>query len=77
MNSSEVLNIINNFKEDVASGFDKISVKLLKNIAPFILNPLTHIFNLSIQQGIFPDKLKLAIIKPIHKGDDKENPNNY
>lgn len=34
---SEVLKIINNFKDKTAARFDKISVKLLKNIAPLLL----------------------------------------
>ena len=33
----------------------------------YIIQPLKHIFNLSINKGIFPDKMKIAIIKPIHK----------
>ncbi|XP_060846100.1 uncharacterized protein LOC132925747 [Rhopalosiphum padi] len=77
IHSMEIMNIINHFKDDVACGFDKINVKILKNLAPYIINPLTHIFNLSLRLGIFPDKLKVAIIKPLHKGGDKENMNNY
>jgi len=77
INSKEILNIIQHFKDNVACGFDKISVKILKNIAPHIINPLTHVFNLSLEVGVFPDKLKIAIIKPLHKGGDKENMNNY
>lgn len=77
INSKEILNIIQHFKDNVACGFDKISVKILKHIAPHIINPLTHVFNLSLKVGVFPDKLKIAIIKPLHKGGDKENMNNY
>ena len=33
--------------------------------------------NASISSGIFPDKLKLANVIPIHKGGCKEDPNNY
>jgi len=42
-----------------------------------IISPLTYIYNLSIKNGIFPEKLKLAIIKPIHKNGDKTCVNNY
>jgi len=35
---TEVLNIIKNFKDKTAAGFDKISVKLLKHIAPYIVD---------------------------------------
>jgi len=73
----EIMNIIKHFKDDVACGFDKINVNILKNIAPYIINPLTHIFKLSLNLGVFPDKLKIAINKPLHKGGDKEDINNY
>jgi len=61
----EVLLIINNLKDKTAAGHDSISVKTLKLIAQNIAVPLTHIYNLSISEGTFPDILiKLAIIKP-------------
>ncbi|XP_060845463.1 uncharacterized protein LOC132925050 [Rhopalosiphum padi] len=42
-----------------------------------IISPLTYIYNLSIKNGIFPEKLKLTIFKPIHKNGDKTCVNNY
>lgn len=35
------------------------------------------IYNLSIKNSIFSDKFKLIIIKPLNKGDDRKNINNY
>lgn len=75
--NSEVINIVKNFKDDTAAGHDRITCKLLKYIIKLVADPLVHIFNLSIQQGIFPDNLKLAVIKPIYKAGDKKNINNY
>ena len=37
---------------------DGLSTKLLKGVALEISRPLAHIFNLSLQNGIFPKKLK-------------------
>ncbi len=54
-----------------------LSMKLLKSIAPEISVPLSHIFNLSITQGIFPTSLKSSRITPIHKGGDNEVCDNY
>ena len=39
--------------------------------------PLSLIINLNFSTGIFPNRMKLANIFPIHKGDDKDNCNNY
>jgi hypothetical protein len=38
---------------------------------------LVHIFNLSFLSGIFPSKLKKAVITPLFKKNDKMNPSNY
>jgi len=40
---------------------------LIKDNIPVIINPLTHLFNLSISSGIVPDKLKLAKVVPVYK----------
>ena len=39
---------------------------IIKNIAL----PLCEIFNKSLLTGCFPDKLKLANVIPLYKGDD-------
>lgn len=46
---SEVRPIIQNYKKDTAAGYDKVTVNILKSISEFIIIPLVHIFNLSIQ----------------------------
>ena len=60
-----------------ASGLDSISAKLLKDAAAVISRPLSIIFNKSLESGIFPDKWKRAKVTPIHKGNAKNDPNNY
>ena len=42
-----------------------------------ISEPLAIIINKSMEQGIFPNQLKLAKIIPIYKSKDKEQFNNY
>ena len=51
--------------------------KLLKIGADEITINLTKIFNFSISLGQFPDKLKVSMIIPIHKGDSKCTTSNY
>ena len=50
---------------------------ILKKIAPTISAPLSKIFNLSFETGIFPSCLKIANVIPIHKKESKLNINNY
>ncbi|XP_065671914.1 uncharacterized protein LOC136089759 [Hydra vulgaris] len=40
-------------------------------------NVLFKIFRVSIHQGIFPERLKLARVTPIHKEGDRSNISNY
>ena len=50
---------------------------LIKDIIQYILEPLKKIFNLSIQTNRFPDNMKIAIIKPLYKTNDKQQISNY
>ena len=41
------------------------------------LQPLSTIVNQSFKTGVFPDKLKIGKVNPIHKKDSSDNPSNY
>ena len=56
---------------------DNISNKAVQLAAPFIKKSLCHIVNLSISQGIFPSKLKMAKIIPIYKKGKHDLCSNY
>ena len=45
---------------------------LIKDIIQYILEPFKNIFNLSIQKNTFPDNMKISIIKPLYKTNDKQ-----
>jgi hypothetical protein len=45
--------------------------------APFILSPLTYIFNKIISKGIFPERLKFSEIKPLYKKGNMSDFSNY
>ena len=42
-----------------------------------LIEPLTHVTNLSLSQGIFPDELKKAKVIPLYKANDPMLFNNY
>ncbi|KAJ8044616.1 RNA-directed DNA polymerase from mobile element jockey [Holothuria leucospilota] len=50
-----------------SAGFDNIRPKIVLEVIPYILQPLTHIFNRSFETGTFPDLLKKAKIIPVFK----------
>jgi len=49
---------------------------LVKDIMTFVVKPLTYIFNLSLQTGVFPDNMKIAKV-PINKNGDSHSLSNY
>jgi hypothetical protein len=71
--TKETESIINSLKIKESSGYDKISIKILKTSAPFISSPLSYICNKSMLSGTFSTRLKYAIVKPLLKKGDKEN----
>jgi hypothetical protein len=58
--------------EKNSHGYDEITIKILKINLPFIISPLTYIFNKSLSTGTFPTRLKYSQINPILKKGNKE-----
>ena len=55
----EISKILKNMPAKLSSGWDNIPQKIIKS-SPFnILIVLSHIFNLSMKEGIFPEKMKV------------------
>ena len=69
--------IIKSLKSKNTGGYDEISIRILKLRAPYIVFPLTCICNAILNTGIFPDRLKYAIIKPVFKKGDDQDITNY
>ena len=73
----EVRHMIEKLDNNKATGLDGISPKILKLCKDFISKPISVIINSCISTGIFPVNLKKASVKPLFKGGDKSDPNNY
>lgn len=73
----EKANIINYLKPNTAAGFDDIQVALLKYVSDIISYVLSNIGNKMIDSEIFPEELKIARFRPIHKGGNHYTANNY
>ena len=69
----EVKNIILKLSTSKATGYDRISPKLLKDTAEIIAESITVIFNKSIETGIFPDDLRCRAYLPYIKEKAKQN----
>ena len=74
---NEICSILKGYKTKKSSGDDGISLELLKLTAEECSMPISMIINMSLQQGIVPDNMKLARVIPIHKNKCKELFTNY
>ena len=74
---SEIEGIIANINPNKTSGIDEISPKVVHKIGPIISCPLCHIFNLTFTTGHIPEELKMSLISPVYKADDKTKFTNY
>jgi hypothetical protein len=71
------MNIIGSLKSKKSSGYDEISSKILKCCDVFISTPFSYICNMSISTGVFPERLKYAVVNPLYKSGDKADITNY
>ena len=72
----EVFNTIKKF-DNKKSSLNNIPIFILKKISYIISPLLSDIFNHSINDGIFPEKLKTGRVTPIHKEGDLNDVSNY
>ena len=76
VNESEIKKLISSLKSNTP-GYDMIGSAALKWCVDFISELLSNVCNMSLQEGIFPDELKIANVIPLYKCDDPKLFNNY
>ena len=75
-NISEIKKCLQALKSNTP-GVDEISPRILQHVNEALAVPLTHIVNLSLKHGIFPDHLKKAKVIPIYKAGNRCDISNY
>ena len=74
--SGEINKLIAGLK-NTATGYDDISSTVLKLSLEYIADPLVHICNSSLIEGVFPEQLKIACVLPLYKAEDPMYFNHY
>lgn len=69
VSEDEVVKVVTSLKSSRAKDVYGMDTVMLKEINS-IVTPLTHIINISLAQGRFPDSWKPAVVAPIFKGGD-------
>lgn len=77
IHNSELIKHINSLKNNSAPGIDGITAKIIKQLHPYLLLPLKHIFNLIFRTGIVPKDFKISVITPILKSGNPKEICNY
>ena len=54
-------------KLNKSAGYEEISFNVIKKCFSELCKPLKHVFNFSIETGLFPDKLKIDRVSPVYK----------
>ena len=73
----EIINITLNMKSKSSKDINSWDMKLIKLLINSIAKPLEYLFNLCLANSEFPDNMKIAIIKPVFKANDKKQIINY
>jgi hypothetical protein len=73
----EIVNTIRFLKHKNSTGYDNISIKIIKYCEMEISKPLNYTFNYSLQVGICPENFKYSVVRPIYKKGDKTRMTNY
>ena len=64
-------------KINKSTGHDDISYNIVSKCFGELCTLLKHIFDLSFENGIFPDSLKIAKVTPVYKSGDSSSLSNY
>lgn len=74
---AEVERLIMGLKSVCSVGWDNISNSFLKKYRHILIQPLTHIFNKCLTDGVFPIALKKSMVHAVYKSGNKNYVNNY
>lgn len=66
-NMLEIKKLLSELKCNKPCGHDNLDNRLLKLSAEIIAGPLSHIFNLTLKEGIHPQVWKVARVTPLPK----------
>ena len=69
--NKEIINTTLNMKSKSSKDINNLDMKLIKILINSIAKPLEYLFNVYLTNAEFPDNMKIAIMKPVFKANDK------
>ena len=77
MTKDNVSKIVKSLKSTSSPGYDGILISVIKDNLDSLLDAIVYICNLSLQTGVFPQKLMIAVVVVIFKSGDFQILENY
>lgn len=76
-NEIEVFGIINELDANKSSGPDNLPTSVVKANINIFSNIFAQLFNQILEQGIYPECLKVAKVTPVFKSGEASDPSNF
>ena len=77
LTDDEIKKALRSLLPNKSPGYDNISLSVANETSDIFFNPMKYIFNLPLQERIFPENLKIAKVSPIYKRDEEFLLTNY
>ena len=77
LSDEEIKTALFSLRGGKSAGFDEVNYDILEQNFNSLLVPLKCIFDLSLKNGTFPKKVKIARVTPVFKSDDTSLMINY
>ena len=77
VNRNELLKLFKELPNKSSHGHDNLDNILLKEISEGIVDPLVTLFNRSLNEGYFPNQMKIAEVVPLFKSKERDISSNY
>ena len=77
LTDEEVEEVLISLKPNKSPGYDNISSNVVNETSDIFFTHLKYIFNLLLEQGMFPENLKTSKVSPIYKKNEDFLLTNY
>jgi len=77
VDSNDIMAVVSKIKTKTSRDLNNLSTKIMKTSIAAVVEPLTHIINLSLSTGAVPQAMKIAKVIPIFKTGDRTEFTNY
>ena len=74
---AEFLQSVSTLDNNKATSFDKISNEMLKSSKLILAEQIFSVFNSVLENSLYPTQWSLDILTPLHKKNEKSDPNNF